>query len=65
MSIYELIRLTPAMGELVTQRASHSLLLQQGIKDGYRPLREYGIRKVLQGLTTVEEVISVTVNDAG
>jgi general secretion pathway protein E len=61
MSIYELVRLTPAMGELVTHKASSGDLMKQAYKDGYRPMREYGVRKVLAGHTTIEEVISVTV----
>ncbi|MDZ4287064.1 MAG: ATPase, T2SS/T4P/T4SS family, partial [Prosthecobacter sp.] len=64
MSIYELVRVTPAMGELITQRASSQALMVQAYKDGYRPMREYGVRKVLAGNTTVEEVISVTVAEA-
>jgi type II secretory ATPase GspE/PulE/Tfp pilus assembly ATPase PilB-like protein len=64
MALYELVRLTPAMGELITQRASSGILLQQAFRDGYRPMREYGVRKVLAGNTTVEEVISVTVAEA-
>lgn len=63
MSIYELVRLTPAMGELVTHKASSGDLMKQAYKDGYRPMREYGVRKVLAGHTTIEEVISVTVAD--
>lgn len=61
MSIYELVRLTPAMGELITQRVGAKHLLEQAVKDGYRPMREYGVRKILAGNTTVEEVMSVTV----
>lgn len=64
MSIYELVRVTPAMGELITQRASSQTLMVQAYRDGYRPMREYGVRKVLAGNTTVEEVISVTVAEA-
>ncbi|HCN29722.1 MAG TPA: secretion system protein E [Verrucomicrobiales bacterium] len=64
MSIYELVRLTPAMGELITHKASGQQLLQQALKDGYRPMREYGVRKILAGLTTIEEVISVTVAES-
>ncbi len=64
MSIYELVRLTPAMGELITHKASSGQLMQQAYKDGYRPMREYGVRKVLAGHTTIEEVISVTVAEA-
>jgi type II secretory ATPase GspE/PulE/Tfp pilus assembly ATPase PilB-like protein len=64
MSIYELVRLTPAMGELITQRASSQQLYQQAFRDGYRPMREYGVRKILAGLTTIDEVISVTVAES-
>ncbi len=61
MSIYEVIRITAALGELITRRAPHADLLQQAIKDGYRFMREYGVRKIMQGYTSVEEVLSVTV----
>jgi type II secretory ATPase GspE/PulE/Tfp pilus assembly ATPase PilB-like protein len=64
MSIYELIRVTPALGELITHRSSQANLYQQAIKDGYRPMREYGIRKIMQGLTSVEEVLAVTVAES-
>ena len=63
MSIYELVRLTAAMGELVTSGAGQAALMVQPAKDGYRPMREYGVRKILAGNTTVEEVVSVTVAD--
>ena len=64
MSIYEVIRLTPAMGELITHRASQADMLQQALKDGYRYMREYGVRKIMQGLTSVEEVMAVTVAES-
>ena len=35
------------------------------IKEGYQPMREYGWAKVMQGETTIEEVISVTSSDLG
>lgn len=63
MAIYELVRLTAKMGELITHKARQADILQQAIKDGYRPMREYGIRKILSGQTTVEEVMSVTVSE--
>jgi type II secretory ATPase GspE/PulE/Tfp pilus assembly ATPase PilB-like protein len=64
MSIYELIRITPALADLISHRRSHQDLLAQAITDGYRPMREYGIRKVLAGLTSIDEVISVTVAES-
>ena len=35
----------------------------QARRDGMRTMREDGVRKVLAGLTTIEEVVSVTVGD--
>jgi len=64
MALYELVRVTPAMGELITHKASSQTLLQQAVKDGYRPMREYGVRKILLGNTTIEEVLSVTVAES-
>ena len=64
MSIYECIRLTGALGDLINRRASQAELLEQAVKDGYRFMREYGVRKIMQGLTTVEEVMAVTVAES-
>jgi type II secretory ATPase GspE/PulE/Tfp pilus assembly ATPase PilB-like protein len=61
MSIYELVRVTPGMSELITVKAGSQALMQQAVADGYRPMREYGLRKVLEGITSLDEVISVTV----
>ena len=46
----------------VTQEARR-LLREQARRDGMRTMREDGIRKVLAGLTTIEEVVSATVGD--
>jgi type II secretory ATPase GspE/PulE/Tfp pilus assembly ATPase PilB-like protein len=61
MSIYELVRVTPGMSELITSKSGSQALMQQAVADGYRPMREYGLRKVLEGITSLDEVISVTV----
>ena len=54
-----------AMEELIAKNVSTPELLEQAIKDGYVPMREYGWHKVMKGITTVEEVISVTASDLG
>jgi general secretion pathway protein E len=65
LAIYEVILLTPAMQELVAHSAPASKMREQAIRDGYVPMRTYGWHKVLQGMTTIEEVISVTSSDIG
>jgi type II secretory ATPase GspE/PulE/Tfp pilus assembly ATPase PilB-like protein len=37
----------------------------QAVRDGYLPMRHYGWHKVMQGLTTIEEVMSVTSAEVG
>jgi len=65
LAIYEIVVLTHAMQELVAHSAPANDVRAQAVRDGYIPMRGYGWFKVMQGLTTVEEVISVTSSDVG
>ena len=49
---------------MINNRQSTLLLRQRARELGMRTLREDGARKVLAGLTSAEEVISVTLGDA-
>jgi type II secretory ATPase GspE/PulE/Tfp pilus assembly ATPase PilB-like protein len=48
------------MQAMVSQRASEADLHTQARKDGFIPMREYGLQKALAGITTLEEVARVT-----
>lgn len=61
IAIYELVVVTGAMEELIARRAQSQELLQQALLDGYVPMRGYGIRKAIEGVTSLEEVLSVTI----
>ncbi|MEY5019783.1 MAG: hypothetical protein RLZ22_871 [Verrucomicrobiota bacterium] len=65
LAIYEVVLLTPAMQELVAHGAPAPKMRDQAIRDGYVPMRTYGWHKVMKGMTTIEEVISVTSSDIG
>jgi type II secretory ATPase GspE/PulE/Tfp pilus assembly ATPase PilB-like protein len=65
LAIYEVILVTPAMQELVAHSAPAPKMREQAFRDGYVPMRTYGWFKVMQGMTTIEEVISVTSTDIG
>ena len=65
LAIYEVILVTPAMQELVAHSAPAPKLREQAYRDGYVPMRTYGWHKVMQGVTTIEEVITVTSSDIG
>jgi len=59
MGVYELLEVTPEIAELVLERASSDAIRQRAIKQGLVTLSESAIRKVLDGSTTVEEVLAV------
>jgi type II secretory ATPase GspE/PulE/Tfp pilus assembly ATPase PilB-like protein len=65
IAIYEVILIGSAMEEMVAKNVAAPELMEQAVKDGYIPMREYGWHKVMKGITTVEEVISVTASDLG
>jgi type II secretory ATPase GspE/PulE/Tfp pilus assembly ATPase PilB-like protein len=50
---------------MVNNRANTVELRKRAREMGMRTLREDGIRKVLSGMTTAEEVIAVSMGDEG
>lgn len=61
IGIFELLRLSDEVKELVLERASSAVIFRQARKDGMRTLREDGWEKVIQGMTTIEEVLAHTI----
>jgi len=51
---------TESVQKLTIQRASATDILNQAIKEGMITMKQDGVLKVLQGITTMEEVESVT-----
>jgi type IV pilus assembly protein PilB len=60
-AIHEFMPLNPVLRDLVNQNASTEILRQAAIEGGMRPLRASGMKKVYDGITTVEEVVRETV----
>jgi type II secretory ATPase GspE/PulE/Tfp pilus assembly ATPase PilB-like protein len=56
VAIHELMTSGPELRQLIQKRASPLELKACAMRDGMRTLRQDGIEKVLQGLTTIEEV---------
>ncbi len=63
VALYEVMRFTDNLKELVLQGASTAELKMAAIKGGMSSLRMSGISKILDGVTTVEEVGRVTMAD--
>lgn len=58
--LYELLTVTPEFSKMIQAETDINALKQQSIADGMRPLRIAGAFKVIEGITTVEEVLKVT-----
>ena len=61
--IFELLVLTDSVRDLVMARSDASRIKQQALREGMHTLRQDGVRKILSGLTTMEEVFRVTQED--
>ena len=57
--IFELMVITEGIGRLTMERATTVAIRKQAIKDGMTLLIQDGIRRIKEGLTTIEEVLSV------
>ncbi len=64
MGIFEIFVIDDEVRHMVNNRVSTMELRQRARELGMRTLREDGVRKVLAGLTSAEEVISITIGDA-
>ena len=58
--LYELLTVTDAARACIQPVPDIDKLRRQAVKDGLRPLRLAGVMKVAEGLTTLEEVLRVT-----
>ena len=63
IALYEVMPFTEGIRDLVLNGASTSEIKTQAIKDGMNTLRVSGIQKVADGVTTVEEILRVTMSD--
>ena len=61
--IYEVLVMNDAIRPLVIARASSSEIKHVALKEGMRTLRDDGWEKVLNGVTTIEEVLRVSEED--
>jgi type II secretory ATPase GspE/PulE/Tfp pilus assembly ATPase PilB-like protein len=58
--IYEVLEMTTEVRKLVTQEATTEQLNEQAKKEGMASMVEDGFRNIIQGVTSLEEVMRVT-----
>ncbi|MGA7273729.1 MAG: ATPase, T2SS/T4P/T4SS family [Candidatus Udaeobacter sp.] len=63
IGIFENFIIDDEVRQMINKRTSTFVLRQRARELGMRTLREDGVRKVLAGLTSADEVISITVGD--
>jgi len=59
IAIFEIMVMTPTLREMAARGASHMELKSQAMREGMITLYEDGVRKVLEGITTIEDVLRV------
>src|SRR5690242_12359046 len=63
IALYEVMPFVDPLKELVLQGASAAEIKAEMIRQGVQSLRMAGIQKILEGMTTPEEVLRTTVDD--
>jgi general secretion pathway protein E len=62
-AIYEICLLSQRLQDMITQARPPSALRAVAMEEGMLPLRQYGWKKVIEGMTSIEEVVRVTAAD--
>lgn len=58
--IFEVLTVTDAIKDLVMKRAPSGEVMKEGVREGMTTMLEDGIEKVLNGITTLEEIFRAT-----
>jgi general secretion pathway protein E len=59
VAIFEIMEMTSAIAKLTMERSETGVIREQALKDGMIPLIKDGLRRIKDGLTTIEEVMAV------
>ena len=63
LSVHEIMWMIPELQEAIVRQRPANELKEIAVKAGMRTLRQTGLRKVANGLTTIDEVLRVTFAD--
>jgi type II secretory ATPase GspE/PulE/Tfp pilus assembly ATPase PilB-like protein len=63
-AIIEVLSVSETIRRLIIKRASAAVIKNQALSEGMKSLRMVGIDKAREGITTLEEVLRVTAEDA-
>lgn len=60
VGIYEVVSITPGISRIIMEEGNSLQIADQAQKEGFNNLRQSGLVKVLQGVTSIEEINRVT-----
>lgn len=60
VGIYEVMKITPDISRIIMEGGNAIDIKDAALKNGFRDLRRSGILKVLQGVTSIQEMMRVT-----
>ncbi len=60
IGIFEFLRITPQIEEMINQRLPTTQIRQKAIEQGMTSMRACGVRAILDGITTPEEILKYT-----
>jgi type II secretory ATPase GspE/PulE/Tfp pilus assembly ATPase PilB-like protein len=60
IAIYEICRISEPIQNMIAKGADENEILKQAVSEGFEAMRDYGWRKVMKGVTSIEEVLSST-----
>lgn len=63
VAVIEVLTLTPGIKALILESAQDHAIREEARRQGMKTLRENGIQNVLDGVTTLDEIMRVTVGD--
>ncbi len=61
IAIFEVLEMTPELAEIILKEPSEKNILEEAKRQGMISMRQDGILKVLEGITTIEEVLRETI----
>jgi type IV pilus assembly protein PilB len=62
VGIYEVVRITPTIARIIMEEGNSLEIADQARAEGFFDLRMAALRKVAQGLTSLEEANRITVD---
>jgi len=60
IGVFEVLSISEGVRDLIMRRANADEIREQAVKEGMRTMIEDGVKKVLSGTTTIEEVLRAT-----